>query len=275
MGYWNTWPAQPVNGFLVSSHLGVRGERLGSDASLTWPPELIEDIEPLAPTDDDIRRLVREFYPDGCTPLEASKTASFEKILRQDAYYHRIARKLLPTLDRGFFTVYYESIDASGHLFLPLAGGAPVPEGCPDAVRDVVDRSYERIDTWLGELLESLPDHATVIVASDHGMAPGGDRGLHAPFGIFAARGPGIQPGALPRGMTILDVAPTVLHAMGEPVPLDIDGAVAVGAFEAEWLEVHPPRYTASDSSLAPGRTTEEDVPEELLERLRALGYLQ
>ena len=48
VGYWNTWPAYEVNGFLISSHLGVRGKRQGIDDQLTWPPELVDDIEALS-----------------------------------------------------------------------------------------------------------------------------------------------------------------------------------------------------------------------------------
>ncbi|HJS74111.1 MAG TPA: alkaline phosphatase family protein, partial [Vicinamibacteria bacterium] len=38
IGYWGTWPAYPVEGFLVSSRMGIRDKRHGS-ARLTWPPE--------------------------------------------------------------------------------------------------------------------------------------------------------------------------------------------------------------------------------------------
>ena len=75
--------------------------------------------------------------------------------------------------------------------------------------------------------------------------------------------------------MTILDVAPTVLHALGEPVPLDMDGKVGASSFDAAWLEAHPPRYVDADTSLLPVTAPAGEVSEEMLERLRALGYLQ
>ena len=275
IGYWNTWPAYPVNGFLVSSHLGVRGKRQGIDDQLTWPPELIDEVRALSPDDDTMERLTRELYPKSCTPLEATSVASFERIVWQDAYYFRIAQELLPTMESGFFTVYFESIDASGHLFLPLKYGAELPPGCPDSVRDVVDETYVQVDRWIGALVQSLPEHAIVIVVSDHGMAPGGDRGLHAPFGIFVGQGGGFRRGAETRGTTILDVAPTILHALGEPIPLDMDGKIAVSSFDAAWLEAHPPRYVDVDTSLVPITAPTEEVSEEMLERLRSLGYIE
>lgn len=275
VGYWNTWPATEVNGFLVSSHLGVRGQRQNTSRALTWPPELAEEIQELAPNDDAMSRLTERLYPPSCAPLEPKQLASFERILWQDAFYHRIARELLPTMDRGLFTVYYESIDGSGHLFLPYQHGAELPPGCPESVREVVDETYVQLDRWIGELVRDLPEHAIVLVVSDHGMAPGGDRGLHAPFGMFLGAGGGFRRGAEIRGTTILDVAPTVLHAFSEPIPLDLDGNVAVSSFRAEWLDENLPQYVAEDTSKAPVTAPTGDVPEEMMERLRSLGYLQ
>jgi len=275
VGYWNTWPAYPVNGFLVSSHLGVRGERQGVNHDLTWPAELADDIRALAPDNAAIARLTTELYPDDCAPIDPKDEKSFERILWQDAFYFRIARKLLPTLERGFFTVYFELIDASGHLFLPLASGAPLPEGCPEETRLIVDKTYEQLDAWVGELVEDLPEHATIILASDHGMAPGGERGFHAPFGIFVARGPGFRVGAETRGTTILDIAPTILYVAGESIPLDLDGGLAVSSFDESYLSSHPPRYVDVETSLDTSAIADEGVPEELIERLRTLGYLQ
>jgi predicted AlkP superfamily phosphohydrolase/phosphomutase len=273
VGYWNTWPAYEVNGFLISSHMGVRGKRQNVDSQLTWPPELQADIASFEPDAAAMARLTRKLYPESCEPIE--KLASFERILCQDAFYFQIARAMLPTMERGFFTVYFESIDASGHLFLPLKHGAELPSGCPESVRDVVDKTYVQLDAWVGELVRDLPDHAIVMLVSDHGMAHGGERGLHAPFGVFLAAGGGFRKGAETRGMTVLDVAPTVMHALGEPVPLDMDGKVGVSSFDAAWLDANPPRYVDTDTSLIPLTVPTGEVSEEMLERLRVLGYVQ
>ncbi len=274
VGYWTTWPAYAVNGFLVSSHLGIRGERKKTSTALTWPPELVDEIETLAPDDVAIARMTAELFPQTCQPLSPKKLRSFERILWQDAFYQRIARKLLPTMDRGFFTVYFESIDASAHLFLPFRHGKAIPPGCPDTVRDVVDKTYLQIDGFFGELVAVLPDRATVMLVSDHGSSSGGDRGYHAPFGVFAARGPGIRAGGEVRGTMVLDIAPTILYALGEGVPLDMDGKVAVSSFEAGWLEAHPVAYLETDTSMTPEGATETEISEEMLERLRSLGYV-
>lgn len=275
VGYWNTWPAYEVNGFLVTSHMGVRGKRQGIEDALTWPPELADEIEALAPDEAAMKRMTEALYPPSCVPIEAKSVSSFERILWQDAFYFRVARTLLPKMESGFFTVYFESIDASGHLFLPLKHGAAIPSGCPESIRDVVDQTYVQVDEWVGELVQNLPDNAIVLLVSDHGMSPGGDRGLHAPFGIFVGAGGGFRRGAETRGMTILDVAPTVMHVLGERVPLDMDGKVGASSFDPDWLETHPPRYVDADTSLVPVTAPTGEVSEEMLERLRTLGYIQ
>ncbi|MGB2799009.1 MAG: alkaline phosphatase family protein [Dehalococcoidia bacterium] len=54
----------------------------------------------------------------------------------------------------------------------------------------------------------------------------------HKMDGLFAASGPDIaRAGHLPSKLSILDVAPTVLHAIGLPVPRDIDGRVLTEIF--------------------------------------------
>ena len=78
-------------------------------------------------------------------------------------------------------------------------------------------------------------------------------------------------------GASILDVAPTILAAFGEPIPLGMDGAVLVQAFEPTWLEKHAPRYADVDTRwlhLPESEVPREPVDETLLEDLRTLGYL-
>ena len=44
--------------------------------------------------------------------------------------------------------------------------------------------------------------------------------------GILIAAGPVFLPGSSPRNADLLDIAPTVLHLLGVPVPADMDGHV-------------------------------------------------
>jgi predicted AlkP superfamily phosphohydrolase/phosphomutase len=56
-----------------------------------------------------------------------------------------------------------------------------------------------------------------------------GDSGCHRREGIFIAAGPGIHAGVDLPEASILDLAPTILHLLGEPVPREMDGRVLTG----------------------------------------------
>src|SRR5262249_26108661 len=55
--------------------------------------------------------------------------------------------------------------------------------------------------------------------------------GTHRPEGILLVSGPGTRQGALPEGADMVDVAPTVLAALGLPVPTDMEGQVLARCF--------------------------------------------
>jgi len=275
VGYWSTWPALEVNGFLVSSHMGLRGRRQHISTELTWPPELADDVAQLQPTDAEIEASIAELYPPTCSPASERSLEVFKQVLWQDELYFRSAKRLFPTLPHGFFTVYFESIDVAGHTFLPFRDGAALPANCPESVRHAVEAVYQRVDTWIGDLLETLPAEASVLVVSDHGMVTEGSSGYHARYGIFVANGSAFRRGAPFRGASALDVAPTILHRFGEAIPLEMDGKTLVQAFDPDWLQQHPPRY--QDIPLAivgePAPLTEDS--EEVIDRLRSIGYIQ
>jgi predicted AlkP superfamily phosphohydrolase/phosphomutase len=276
IGWWATWPAYEVHGFLISSHMGLRGHKGGQARlpHLTWPPELAASLEPLRPGEAELERLVGRLWPPGCMPGRPDRVATFRKVLEQDEFYFRIARRLLPEQTHGLLSVYFESTDVGGHHFLPLRDGAPLPEGCPESSRGIVDRIYEQVDLWLDELLQALPPEAVVLVLSDHGMVTLAGAGQHYPYGILAASGPGLRRGAQVHGASVLDVAPTVMHLFGAPIPLDMDGKLLVQLFEEEWLQAHPPRYTAPSGAAAPGATPRTEATDEMMERLRGIGYI-
>ena len=278
VGYWSTWPVYEVNGFLVSSRMGLRGRRQGTRKHLTWPAELAEELQSLRPTRAEMKEVIAELYPPACKPAKPKSLSVFEQVLWQDKFYFRVARKLLPMLtatDGGFFTVYFESIDVGSHTFLPYRHGAALPPHCPETVREVVDRSYQQIDAWIGELLTELPGHATAMVISDHGMVTADNAGYHAPYGVFVASGPAIRRGAL-RGANVLDIAPTVLQLFGAPIPLEMDGKVIVQAFKPEWLAANPPRYQDIDiANVERESATLTEDTEEVIERLKSIGYIK
>jgi predicted AlkP superfamily phosphohydrolase/phosphomutase len=103
--------------------------------------------------------------------------------------------------------------------------------------------------------------------------------GHHRMAGIFAAAGEGVKENAVIHGARIIDIAPTVLHLLGLPVPRDMDGRVLEEAFRPERLMENPVRHAESleedersEESFA-GYSTEE--ADKIAERLRNLGYIE
>jgi predicted AlkP superfamily phosphohydrolase/phosphomutase len=275
VGFWNTWPAYPVNGFLVTSRMGLRGRRQNTKSALTWPLELASELEPLYPSESELKDTFTRVHAFDCVPPLTESPSALADVLRQDELYFRASKKLLPSLESGFFTVYFESIDVASHLYLHWGAGSHIPAGCSEPVRRVVEEIYVQVDRWMGELIDLLPADSTVFVVSDHGLNPAGDRTLHSPFGIFIGAGEGIRREAEYQGASLLDIAPTLLYRLSEPVPLAMDGKVLAPIFEPEWLSANPPGYVEKDIRGTVGGGVSREGEEEVLERLRALGYIQ
>ncbi len=100
-----------------------------------------------------------------------------------------------------------------------------------------------------------------------------GRSGGHTMRGLFLACGPGIQQGHLIEGARLVDVAPTILHILGVPMPRAMDGRVLTDIFQdmadqAIQYQNLPPQEESS-------RLVFTDQEQAVIEqRLRDLGYL-
>lgn len=98
-----------------------------------------------------------------------------------------------------------------------------------------------------------------------------GDSGCHRREGIFIAAGPGIKAGVALPEENILDLAPTILHLLGEPVPRIMDGRVLTEAL----IDPAPVRFSENEEhDIANGEGFDTSEAEQIEERLRGLGYL-
>jgi arylsulfatase A-like enzyme len=126
------------------------------------------------------------------------------------------------------------------------------------------------------------------VVVSDHGMQayPTSSNpyiaertGAHdnAEDGIAIFWGKHIKKGhRLAKSPSIFDMAPTVLYLMGLPVDEEMDGGVLFDALEPSFVEGRPMekmRYEEKKQRVEGFIKSEHDA--ELIERLRALGYLK
>jgi len=101
---------------------------------------------------------------------------------------------------------------------------------------------YRKEELYKGKYLDIAPDiiyEEGVHVYTSSGIGnekvfglPKKWRAENSTEGIFLAYGNGIKKGEVLTGVSILDIAPTILYVMGIPVPNDIDGRVLKEIFE-------------------------------------------
>ncbi|WP_247728450.1 alkaline phosphatase family protein [Halovivax limisalsi] len=103
---------------------------------------------------------------------------------------------------------------------------------------------------------------------------PGDTAASHRSTGIMLCSGPGIEAGATLRGARVVDVAPTLLHGLGEPVPDNVDGRVLFDAFDPD----SRPATTKVRRQDIRATVTDEPVDDDfdaVERRLKGLGYME
>jgi hypothetical protein len=106
-----------------------------------------------------------------------------------------------------------------------------------------------------------------------------GPTGDHRMEGVFIASGPPFRAGASPEGADLMDIAPTVLHLLGVPVPGDMDGRVLTEILDPALVPSPAAPEPVQATTAAPveqpvpvAYTDEEDA--DIQQRLADLGYL-
>jgi predicted AlkP superfamily phosphohydrolase/phosphomutase len=211
-----------------------------------------------------------------------------------------------------------------GQIFLNLKGRQP--QGCvapedarsllddlkaglraiphPETGAPLVEHVYERDELYSGPHAHLAPDLTVVLgdwryrtiglhdFTTNRMISPAfGPTGDHRMEGLLVASGPAFRPGATPRGATLLDIAPTILHLLGVPVPGDMDGRVLTEILDPSLAPApapapasaavngapHGPAGTRQDqdatgAAIPAAYSEEEDA--EIQQRLADLGYL-
>jgi predicted AlkP superfamily phosphohydrolase/phosphomutase len=159
----------------------------------------------------------------------------------------------------------------------------------PSTDKPLVENVYRREEIYSGPYLKQTPD---VIIQTRNweymafGHADFGSNkmvepivglsGHHRPDGLVILAGPGVKPGFELESSSILDLAPTILHALDVAVPSDLDGRVLSKAFESSSPMVQQVKYSDKeiykDSTASSGLS--DDETEKVMERLRKLGYV-
>jgi len=165
----------------------------------------------------------------------------------------------------------------------------------PESGERIVEKVYRKEELYTGEMTEEAPD--LIICWKDYSFytsnTPGRESGdcfgayqnidasdylhigTHRLDGVFMALGPVIKKSKSLEGARIIDIAPTILYALGEEVPEDMDGRVLTDIFEGSFVKDRPVSVGKA-SGFSAGEVTEysDEDSKDIEERLKGLGYL-
>jgi hypothetical protein len=103
-----------------------------------------------------------------------------------------------------------------------------------------------------------------------------GFTGAHDPVAVFAAAGGPLRHDAARGRLSVLDVAPLFAYLAGGAIPDDLPGVLPARWIEREALAARPPRLVPAASLARLPPPAAPAIPDaELLERLRAMGYVE
>jgi predicted AlkP superfamily phosphohydrolase/phosphomutase len=124
-----------------------------------------------------------------------------------------------------------------------------------------------------GDQVRCVHEGKTIDIKPEAQKGAGGAWvGNHRPLGILIAYGAGVKPGTRLEGARIFDIAPTVLHRQGLPIPADMDGRVLAGLFAPGGDAVTHASPAAATAPEQPEINEAERL--QIEQRLRDLGYI-
>jgi Flp pilus assembly protein TadD/predicted AlkP superfamily pyrophosphatase or phosphodiesterase len=304
-GWWATWPAEKVNGFLVSDRAApvlFDPESLARSPAVAWPEGLGDGVRLVgrregSPPYEDVAKALHVSRAEFDAAVAAKKdladpVTGFRKILGVTRTIAKIGLDLYDRSDLDLFMVYFQGTDEIGHVL-----GRYEPPKLPAVseqdfakYKDGIAAIYVEADRVLGELAaRAQKNGATLILASDHGFRHGADRPAlvsgtnfdtaflwHEPPGILAAAGPGVLPSPVRGKASVFDLAPTLCRLLGLPADPAFEGKLVPGFTgrpavpAASWAKAAPVERLVPATNAA----DEKKAADEFTKQLISLGYL-
>jgi predicted AlkP superfamily phosphohydrolase/phosphomutase len=308
VGWWVTWPAEPVRGFMCSDYTWpLKKDDLGFATGVnpnpppsrrTHPPGLMNELERFINTEDGLTP--EQLAALGLTAIPKTEGYALHDIMLKDVSLADMSVYLLEKYQPDLFAIYFDGFDAFCHRFwihykqylVAMIRGRSALADLSPAQRDLgaaIHAHLGRIDACLGKLMHRAGPKDVVMVISDHGYGDNpGSRPLlrtyddwiqpphwHTLSGIIAAAGGPIRQGADISEASVRDVTPTILALLGLPVARDMDGKVLTEMLKAEFTAAHPVQWVGTyETARLGGPPIESPYDKEALARLRSLGYL-
>jgi Flp pilus assembly protein TadD len=301
LGLWATYPAEPVNGVIVSDRLFTfLFKEEAPPRGVVHPPERDSWArDTLARTERDVDEAALKQYLPWLTDAEYRRFAdsndpygqpvsALRRILIDTRVYDRLGRDALERDRPDLAIVYFEGTDTIGHVFAPFAPPRQ-PQISPadyDRYSAVPARYFREIDDRVGEYRRlAEASGAVLMLASDHGFLWKDGRPTtlssnatttaarwHRSEGMYVLWGRGVQasPGHTGRG-SVQQVCATLLALLGLPQGRDVDGPPLPGVEAPAGARVD---YFAQYQPAAPPAATGATADPDTLAKLKSLGYV-
>lgn len=203
MGLWATWPAERINGIVITDRVTYSRMRLSTtfrqkDGTIVpfdfdstrgnfWPPDFGRAVER-----SKLVRIPEQLEPEMLTRFADFTREEAEAILRgrfegnfnqatdalqelklaiqSDRSYVDLAHSAARWRSTDLTFLYLEGVDAVEHKFFQYhAGTKSADTATRERFGEVVRNYYIATDEWIGDFLDRAGPDTTVIVVSDHG----------------------------------------------------------------------------------------------------------
>jgi predicted AlkP superfamily phosphohydrolase/phosphomutase len=288
VGWRYTWPVERVNGFMVSDRLHYDRPK-----SHVHPPELTKYVNDLVrdmPEADPRRFTHCEVESLAVNPKSTDRLSLLRHFVTTDQKYQLVADSLFTSLDPTLMTIGFTSIDAIEHLFYYEHALSHEPDRyqmtrflsrftSPELIEclgGVIDSTYVFHDRLMQHWIDWLGEDDVLIIVSDHGHVMDGSAHHYPEPGVLIMYGKPFRKGLNLTGASVYDVVPTVLYLLGLPVAEDMPGKVLEKAILGAFMDENPLRTVKSyETSKLEELEPPPEVDEELLQKLKALGYIR
>jgi predicted AlkP superfamily pyrophosphatase or phosphodiesterase len=279
VGWWPSWPAEEVNGFMVTDRawpvaMSDGGVPLGTGRGIiadveipefpgrTWPDSIFESFRPFIVLEKDVGPVELDRFFSDSQRVDAISDFYVRWVYARDRSFAEAGQAFWEREQPDVYALYLNGIDVAQHYFWGFQRdlGFAVNDKNHRLYGEVVRNFYRYADRVIASHLAKAPEDVTVLIVSDHGFETKGglrqawERGEeirtlegakdvpwdHAIEGVIIVSGPGIRRDFRIEKASATDVAPTILAYCGLPVGRDMDGRPLEAAFEPEFLKKHP-----------------------------------
>jgi hypothetical protein len=269
VGWWASWPADEVSGFILSDRLFFKLESGGRYEQEVDGPELFTRLA--AGFASDREQAVAAL---GGLAEEARRAGGPEvaTAMERDSYHLLVGDRLRREQNPDLYLVYLSALDVAA---MKLLAGAPADLVQLSRSVGLIERYLDFLGSTLARLVSELGQNDVLVVVAEPGRLAraAAARGVVFLAGAAAAGG-GSKLESSPASE--YDIAPTLLYLLGFPRSAEMAGVVRQELLAAELLESRPPQLIPTFGrrrALRQWREAEFDA--EMYERLRSLGYVQ